>query len=90
MSDLYWVTDEQMTRLRPYSPKSHGKPRVDYRRGLSGIVFVNRNWLRWCDAPSAYGLTKTLYKCWKCWGERGVFLRLMEVSRQRRPCRKRL
>ena len=50
MSDLYWLTDEQMARLEPYFPKSHGKPRVDDRRVLSGIVFVNRNGLRWCDA----------------------------------------
>ena len=78
MSDLYWLTDEQMTRLQPYFPKSHGKPRVDDRRVLSGIVFVNRNRLRWCDAPSAYGPHKTLYNRWKRWGERGVFLRMME------------
>lgn len=35
MSDLYWLTDEQMARLAPYFPKSHGKPRVDDRRVLS-------------------------------------------------------
>jgi transposase len=51
MSDLYWLSDEQMARLRRYFPKSHGRPRVDDRRVLSGIVFVNRNGLRWCDAP---------------------------------------
>lgn len=43
MSDLFWLTDEQMERLRPFFPKSHGKPRVDDRRVLSGIIFVNRN-----------------------------------------------
>ncbi len=42
MIDLYWLTAEQMARLEPYFPKSHGKPRVDDRRVLSGIVFVNR------------------------------------------------
>jgi len=78
MSDLYWLTDEQMARLQPYFPKSHGKPRVDDRRVLSGIVFVNRNGLRWRDATSAYGLHKTLYNRWKRWGERGVFLRMIE------------
>jgi transposase len=67
-----------MTRLQPYVPNSHGKPRVDDRRVLSGIVFVNRNGLRWCDAPSAYGPHKTLCNRWKRWGERGVFLRMME------------
>ncbi len=28
MSDLFWLTDEQMERLQPFFPKSHGKPRV--------------------------------------------------------------
>jgi len=60
MSDLYWLTEEQMARLQPYFPKSHGKPRVDDRRLLSGIVFVNRNGLRWCDAPKDYGPHKTV------------------------------
>ncbi|WP_343617376.1 transposase [Novosphingobium sp.] len=51
MSDLYWLTDEQIERLSPYLPKSHGKPRVDDQRVLSEIIFVNRNGLRWRDAP---------------------------------------
>jgi transposase len=40
MSDLYWLTDEQMERLRPFFPKSRGKARVDDRRVLSGIIFI--------------------------------------------------
>ncbi|GAA3658494.1 hypothetical protein GCM10022398_00030 [Acetobacter lovaniensis] len=65
MSDLYWLTDGQMDRLRPFFPKSHGKPRVDGCRVLSGIIFVNRNGLRWRDAPREYGPYKTLYNRWK-------------------------
>ena len=78
MSDLYWLTGEQMARLEPFFPKSHGKPRVDDRRVLSGIIFVNRNGLRWRDAPAAYGPHKTLYNRWKRWSEAGVFIRMME------------
>ena len=78
MSDLFWLTDEQMERLRPFFPKSHGKPRVDDRRVLSGIVFVNRNGLRWRDAPKDYGPHKTLYNRWKRRGEAGIFTRMME------------
>ncbi|WP_373424689.1 transposase [Sphingomonas sp. SORGH_AS_0950] len=58
MSDLYCLTDDQMERLRPFFPKSHGKPRVDDRRVLSGIVFVNRNGLRWRDAPRTTARTR--------------------------------
>ena len=78
MSNLFWLTDEQMARLRPFFPKSHGKPRVDDRRVLSGIIFVNRNGLRWRDAPREYGPAKTLYNRWKRWGDMGVFARMME------------
>ena len=78
MSDLYWLTEEQMARLEPYFPKCHGRPRVDDRRVLSGIIFVNRNGLRWRDAPKDYGPHKTLYNRWKRWGAAGVFARMME------------
>ena len=76
MSELYWLTDEQMERLRPFFPKSHGKPRVDDRRVLSGIVFVNRNGLRWRDAPKDYGPHKTLYNRFARWSRLGVFARI--------------
>ncbi len=67
MSGLFWLTDAQKARLEPFSPKSHGKPRVDDRRVPSGIIFINRNGLRWRDAPAEYGPYKTLYNRWKRW-----------------------
>ena len=78
MSNLFWLTGAQMARLQPFFPKSHGKPRVDDRRVLSGIIFINRNGLRWCDAPREYGPPKTLYNRWKRWDYKGVFARMME------------
>lgn len=77
MSDLYWLTGEQMARA-PYFPKSHGRPRVDDRRVLSGIIFVNRNGLRWRDAPRDSGPHKMLFNRWSRWGEKGVFTWMME------------
>lgn len=77
MSDLFWLTDAQMAGLEPFFPKSHGKPRVDDRRVLSGIIFINRNGLRWRDAPREYGPHKTLYNRWKRWSDKGIFARLM-------------
>ena len=82
MSDLFWLTDEQMARLQPFFPKSHGKPRVDDKRVLSGIIFINRNGLRWRDAPSEYGPPKTLYNRFVRWSRKGVFARiLIELAR---------
>nr|WP_081288611.1 transposase [Tritonibacter mobilis] len=61
MSDLFWLTEAQMAKLSLFFPKPHGKPRVDGRRIRSGIIFINRNGLRWRDAPEACGPHKTLY-----------------------------
>ena len=76
MSDLFWLTDAQMARLERFFPKSHGKPRVDDRRVLSGIIFINRNGLRWRDAPVEYGPHKTLYNRFVRWSRMGVFDRI--------------
>lgn len=78
MSNLFWLKDAQTARLEPFFPKSHGKPRVDDRRVLSGIIFINRNGLRWRDVPKEYGPPKALYNRWKRWSDRGVFGRMMD------------
>lgn len=61
MSNLYGRSDDQMAGLWPFFPKSHGKPRVDDRRVLSGIISINRNDLRRSDVPKEHGPAKTLY-----------------------------
>ena len=42
------------------------------------IIFINRNGLRWCDAPSEYGPPRTLFNRWKRWSDMGVFARIMD------------
>ena len=77
MSDLFWLTDAQMERMKPFFPLSHGVPRVDDKRVLSGIIFINRNGLRWRDAPAEYGPPKTLYNRWVRWSRLGVFAKML-------------
>ena len=76
MSDLFWLTRAQVQRIAPFFPLSHGIPRVDDRRVVSGIVHVIRNGLRWRDAPAAYGPHKTLYNRFVRWSRLGVFNRI--------------
>ena len=73
MSDLIWLTEAQMRKIEPYFPLSHGVPRVDDRRIISGIIFVIRNGLRWRDAPTEYGPPKTIYNRFIRWSRMGVF-----------------
>jgi putative transposase len=73
MSDLIWLSQAQMRRIEPHFPLSHGVPRVDDRRIVSGIVFVIRNGLRWRDALKDYGPHKTIYNRFIRGSRLGVF-----------------
>ncbi len=41
-------------------------------RVLRGISFINRNDIRWRDAPTAYGPLKTLYNRRQRWSDKGI------------------
>lgn len=56
MSNLFWLTDAQMERLRPFFPSPRGKPRVDDRRVLSGIIYVKKSGLQWKPVRPSQGL----------------------------------
>ncbi len=77
MDDLLLLSPAQMRRIEPFFPLSHGVPRVDDRRVLSGILFVIRNGLRWRDAPVGYGPHKTIYNRFIRWSRLGVFNRIL-------------
>ena len=60
--DHFWLSDRQFAKLKPHLPTdTRGKPRVDDRRVISGIIHVIKSGGRWVDAPAAYGPRKTLY-----------------------------
>lgn len=61
MTNLTLLSAAQMRRIEPILPLSHGLPRVDDRRAMSGIVFVIRNGLRWRDPPPGYVPHEMLY-----------------------------
>ena len=77
MSDSILLSEAQMRRIEPYFPLSHGIPRVNDRRIISGIIFVIRNGLRWRDAPKEYGPHKTIYNRFIRWSRLGVFSRIL-------------
>ena len=55
MSELFLLNERQMAPLSPFFPLSHGVPRVDDQRVISGIIYVIKQGLQWKDAPKAYG-----------------------------------
>lgn len=64
--------------LRHIFNEAMGGHRVDDYRVLSGVIFVDRNGLRWRDVPLNYGPHKPLYNKWKRWVAMDVFGWMME------------
>jgi len=80
MVDVFWLSDGQFERLQPLLPRdTHGVPRVDDRRVISGIVHVLMSGGRWADAPSVYGPRKTLYNRFVRWAKKGVWREAFEA-----------
>ena len=90
MIRLFLLSERQMAQISPYFPLSHGVPRVDDRRVVSGIAYVIRNGLQWKDAPRGYGPHKTLYNRFIRWSRLGVFDRIFTALASEGPKPKRI
>ena len=76
----FWLTDEQFKKIANHLPTgTRGKPRVDDRRVISGIIHVLKSGGRWVDAPSLYGPHKTLYNRFVRWAAKGIWVDLFHA-----------
>jgi transposase len=78
--DYFWLDEGQFERLAPHLPSdTRGKPRVDDRRVISGIIHVLKSGARWVDAPAVYGPKKTLYNRFVRWAAKGVWVEIFQA-----------
>ena len=76
---LFWLSDEAWEALSPHLPRGRpGKPRVDDRTVISGILHVLKTGCRWRDVPPAYGPPTTIYNRYNRWSQRRVWQRIFE------------
>jgi transposase len=79
MAQLFWLSDRAWHVLGPHLPRGKpGRPRVDDRRVISGILHVLKTGCRWRDVPAEYGPPTTVYNRYNRWSQRGVWARLFE------------
>lgn len=77
MRDLFWLSNEAWSALEPHLPHNQpGRPRVDDRRVISGILHILKTGARWRDVPPEYGPAKTIYNRYARWARRGVWQRI--------------
>jgi transposase len=84
VTDELWETIEPLLPAEPPKPQG-GRPRIDDRAALTGIVFVLKSGIPWEMLPKEMGCGSGM-SCWrrfKEWHEAGVWERLHRVLLER-------
>jgi transposase len=80
VSDELWAFIEPLLPPEPPKPKG-GRPRIDDRAALTGVLFVLRSGIPWEMLPQEMGCGSGM-TCWRRlrdWQEAGVWERLHQV-----------
>lgn len=73
------LTNEQWEQLAPLLPpqKPHtGRPALDHRQVMNGILWVLRTGAPWRDMPERYGKWTTVYSRFQRWRKNGTWDRI--------------
>ena len=80
------LTDAQWARLQPLlPPQQHGKgtkggrPSIDHRRIINGILWILRTGAPWHDLPERYGKRSTVSTRYYRWKQQGVWDRIYDA-----------
>jgi len=70
------LTNEQWEILAPILPPQKpktGRPGMDHRQMMNGILWVLRTGAPWRDIPERYGKWTTIYSRFQRWRKQGVW-----------------
>jgi transposase len=73
------LSDEQWQRLEPLLPAQKprtGRPNVEHRQIINGILWVLRTGAPWRDLPERYGSWSTVASRFYRWREAGIWERI--------------
>lgn len=79
------LTDEQWKRVEPLLPTLRtpsaqgGRPPVDRRMVLDGILWVLRTGAAWRDMPQEFGAWQTAWRVFDEWNREGTLDRILEA-----------
>lgn len=84
------LTDQQWEQLRPLLPPQKpptGRPAIDHRRILNGLLWLLRTGAPWRDLPERYGPWETVASRFYRWRKAGLWDRLFAAVQQQADAR---
>ncbi|MFI8194559.1 IS5 family transposase [Streptomyces sp. NPDC085946] len=77
------LTDQEWELLAPLIPRAAtGRPRVEDRQVVNGMVYKIRTGISWRDLPERYGPWKTVHERFRRWSADGTWDRLLAHVQQ--------
>ncbi len=76
------LTHEEWQRLEPLLPPQNpptGRPALDHRRVIKGMLWIARTGAPWRDLPERFGLWNSVFRRFRRWAQAGVFERLFRA-----------
>lgn len=78
VSDELWkIIREIVDELDP--PPETGRPRIDERAALNGIIYRMRSGCQWNHLPRQFGDDSSVHRLFQRWVAKGIFQRLWAV-----------
>ena len=74
------LTDKQWERLEPLLPPQKpetGRPNLDHRQVINGILWILRTGAPWRDLPERYGKWSTVSSRFYRWRKAGIWERVL-------------
>jgi transposase len=76
LTELQWV---QVSPLLPSPYSGVGRPPLDHRRMLDGMLWVMRGGASWRELPARFGKWNTVYCRYRKWRNEGIWQRVLDV-----------
>jgi len=76
LTDLHW---EQLRPLLPPQKPQTGRPAVDHRLVLEGMLWVVRTGSSWRELPERFGPWSTVSSRYQRWCKEGLWTRILQV-----------
>lgn len=88
LGTIWEVPDELWDEVRQVldeldPPRGTGRPRVDARRALDGIIFRLRSSCQWNRLPEKFGSDSSVHRTFQRWQENGIFEKVWALLLER-------
>lgn len=84
LGTIWEIPDDMWARIEPilrkaYPPAATGRPQIDFRAAINGIIFRMRSGCQWNQLPKRFGDDSSVHRWFQRWVGDGIFEKVWAV-----------